>query len=46
MVNINLTQDGDNFRLTCPHPEYVIEYMPVLRELHPSLDAAREKMSA
>ena len=39
MINIDLAQDGDNFRLTCPHPEYVIEYMTILRELRPSLDA-------
>jgi hypothetical protein len=37
MTMINLEQDGDGFRLTCPHPALVIEHISAMKWLRPSL---------
>ncbi len=39
MTMINLERDGDDFRLTCPHPALVIEHIPAMKWLRPSLGA-------
>jgi hypothetical protein len=37
MTTIKLEQDGDSFRLTCPHPALVIEHIQTVRWLYPSI---------